>query len=201
MNRPGMNQLLSQLPGVNRLLGQVKEQLGWQGISGVILLLVAGAFSTLSLNPLEEETVLVRTKLEAARPKPAGEGPFGSGDRQQDLARFFESLPDEKAVTDTLASIYTVAGAAGVELKQAQYHLNDQAWPRIEYGMSFPAKGDYTRIRVFVARVLADNPALALDHINFPRDKIDEPVVRAEIKLTLFLTPLGRAAATPAGQR
>lgn len=174
-------------------INQLKEQLGWQGTSGIILLLLAGAFLTLSLDPLEQETESLRNRLEIARSKSVSGGTAsGTGDRQQELAAFFDSLPDEKSVTDVLASIYTVAGAAGVELKQAEYHLDDKSWPRVEYGMNFPMTGEYPRIRAFLSRVLADHPAMALDQVNFQRDRIGETSLKAEVKLTLFLNPVGR---------
>lgn len=175
---------------MNRIISQMKEQLGWQGMSGLVLLILAGAFLTLSLDPLEEETAMMRGRIEAVRGKGAGDGkPFGTGDRQDELASFYESLPEEGEVTDMLASVYAVAEAASVELKQAEYHLDDKDSPRVEYVVNFPMRGEYTRIRAFLSRVLADNPAMALDQISFQRDRIGDGVLNANVKMTLFIRP------------
>lgn len=175
---------------MKRFVKDVRDQLGWQGVAGIALLLVAGVFSQLALNPVEEQTALMRARLEAAHAKPGGGAQaFAAGGRQEDLAAFFGSLPEEKDVTDTLAIIYAVADAAGVQLQQAEYHVNTTSQAEIGYEISFPMHGEYPRIRVFLSRVLADNPALALDHISFRRDHISDAALNADVRFTLFLRP------------
>lgn len=174
---------------MKRQLEQLKHQLGWQGMSGVVMLLLAAAFLNLSLNPLEQETSLMRSRLDATHAKPGSGHPVMTGDRQQELAEFFDSLPEQKEVTDTLASIYAIAELTGVELKQADYHADDKDAPRIEYTMNFPVRGEYQRIRVFVQGVLTKNPAMALDQITFQRDKIGDATLNANVRLTLFIKP------------
>jgi len=174
---------------MNRLIDQLRHQLGWQGKSGIAILLLAALFLNLLLNPLERETLVMRSHLDAARAKSGGEHHAIAGGRQQELAEFFDSLPEQKDVTDTLASIYAISEAAGVELKQADYHLEDRDAPRIEYTMNFPVRGEYPRIRAFIHSVLANNPAMALDQITFQRDKIGDAALNANVRLTLFLKP------------
>jgi Tfp pilus assembly protein PilO len=167
---------------------QFREQLGWQGMSGIVMLALAGAFQMLALQPLQQEVTFMHSHLDAARAKASMQGrTLSLGDRQKELGMFFDSLPDEQDVTDILASIYAVAEASGVGLKQAEYHPDSINKARVEYGMIFPVKGDYTQIRYFVARVLADHAAIALDQISFQRDKISDPTLKAEIRFTLFL--------------
>lgn len=178
-----MNQLLKQI-------GLIKEELGWQGISGLALLLLAAIFFTYSLKPLEQQTAGMRSQLDAARQRSGGgTKAFGAGDRQQELAALFDSLPEEKDVTDTLAKIYTIASKTGVELKRAGYHLDDKDSPRVEYGISFPMTGDYARIRAFLSGVLANNPAVSLDQVNFQRDRISDSTLKADVRMTIFLRP------------
>lgn len=176
---------------MKQTLVQFKEQLGWQGMAGVILLALAGLFQMMTLKPLEDETAFMQRKVDAARTKTSLQGKtFNSPDRQRELAAFFESLPAEEDVTDILASIASVAEASGVGLKQAEYHLDKKNGSYLEYAMVFPVQGEYANIRFFVFRVLADHPALALDQINFQRDRINDSVLKAEIRLTLFLRPV-----------
>lgn len=169
---------------------QVREQLGWQGISGIVMLVIAGAFQVLALQPLEQETMFMHSRLDVTRAKAnAGVRTFNLGDRQQELRAFLDSLPTERDVTDILASISVIAEASGVELKQAEYRLDNKNKPRIEYGLFFPVQGGYANIRHFVSRVLADHPAISLDQINFQRDRINDSILKAEIRLTIFLQP------------
>lgn len=175
---------------MNRLIKQLIEELGWQGISGITLLLLAAAFLPLKLNPLEQQTTLMRSQLEAARTKSGnGSQAFGAGDRQQELAAFYDSLPEEKDVTDTLAVIHSVAGVTGVELQQAEYHLDNKDPMQLEYGISFPVTGDYPRIRAFLSGMLSNNPALSLDQVTFQRDRVGDATLHATVKMTLFLKP------------
>jgi hypothetical protein len=166
------------------------EQLGLQGIVGIVFLVLAGAFLILGLNPLERETALMHSHLAVDRPKTITQArTFSLGDRQNELGAFFDSLPEEADVTDILASIYSIAEENGVDFKQAEYHLNDKGRPLIEYGIVFPVQGEYAKIRFLISKVLVSHPAIALDQINFQRDKINSPILKAEIKLTLFLNP------------
>lgn len=169
-------------------LHQLRVQLGWQGMAGIALLALAGAVHLLALQPLEQQTVFMHSRLDAVRSKANVQGRTTSlGDRQKELGMFFDSLPAERDVTDILASISAVAEASGVELKQAEYHVGDKSKTWMEYGLFFPLQGGYVNIRHFVFRVLAEHPAIALDQINFQRDKINDSVLKAEIRLTLFL--------------
>lgn len=176
---------------MRQALEQMRAQFGWQGVAGLILLALAGAFNFLALQPLEQQTMFVHSSIEQARTKATSRArPNGLAGRQYELERFFDSLPAEQDVTDILAKIYLVAEASGVAIKQEDYHLEAKDSPRVEYVMIFPVKGEYVNIRAFLARVLADHPALALDGISFHRDKIDDSTLNADIRLTLFLKPM-----------
>lgn len=173
---------------MKQMLNQFREQLAWQGISGLFLLLVVFLLHASALKPLEEETSFIHRKVDAARSKSSMQGRnYSSIDRQKELGEFFESLPSEEDVTDILATIYSVAEASKVGFKQAEYHLDDKDKRRREYRIVFPVQGEYANIRFFVFRVLSDHPAIALDQMNFKRDKVNDSMLKAEIKFTLFL--------------
>lgn len=164
------------------------DPLGWQGVFGLALLILAGIFYTLALEPLDQETSFMRNRLKAAHSKAAMHArTFSLDDRQKELGFFFESLPVEADVTDVLASIYSLAEASGVAFNQAEYHLDDKDRPRLEYGIAFPVQSEYGKVRYFVSRVLAEHQAISLDQINFQRDKINDPILKTEIRFTLFL--------------
>lgn len=167
---------------------QLREQLGWQGTTGIVLLALAGAFQALALKPLQQEVIFMHSRLDGARTKTSMQSrTFSLGSRQRQLGLFLDSLPAEQDVTDILASIYTIAEASSVGLNQAEYRPDSHNTLLVDYGMVFPVQGEYAQIRYFVARVLADHPAIALDQISFQRDKISDPVLKADIRFTLFL--------------
>lgn len=173
---------------MRKQLSQLREQLGWQGVFGLVLLALTGALHVLALHPLEQETAFMHSRLYAAHSKANVQSlTFDSGDRQKELGNFFDSLPAEQDVTDILASISAVAEASRIELKQAEYRVDEKGKPRLEYGLYFPVEGGYANIRHFVFRVLADHPAMALDQVNFRRDRVNDSVLKAEIRFTLFV--------------
>lgn len=175
---------------MKRLFEQFGKQLGWQGLSGIVLLALAGGFFVLALDPLQQETSFMHSRLKEVHSKAAIQArTFSLDEQQKELDMFFDSLPSEQEVTDVLAKVYALGEGSGVGFKQAEYHLEDKDRPRVEYKMVFPVQGDYERIRYFVSRVLAEYPAISLDQINFQRDRINDPVLKAEIRLTLFLRP------------
>lgn len=159
-------------------------------MTGIVLLALASAFLILTLQPLENETTFMHSRLDAVNSKSAIKNrTYSLGNRQKELAQFFASLPNEKDVTDVLASIYASASATGVAFKQAEYKPETQDNSHMSYGLAFPVQGEYARIRLFVASVLANNPAIALDYISFQRERINDTNVKAEIRFTLFLRP------------
>lgn len=173
---------------MRKQLSQFKEQLGWQGMSGLVLLALTGALHVLALQPLEREATYLHSRIDAVRAKSNLKGStFSLGDRQKELGAFFNSLPAEQDVTDILGSIAVVAEASKVELKQAEYRIDEKNKPRLDYGLVYPVQGGYANIRHFVFRVLADHPAIALDQINFQREKVNDSTLKAEVRFTLFL--------------
>ncbi len=175
---------------IKQLLRNAGEQLGWQGMYGIVLLVLASAFHLFALEPLQEQTLFMRSRIDAARSKDAIQGrtpsPIG---RQEQLGVFFDSLPDGKDVTDALAAIYSIAEACGLQFKEATYHLEDRDRPRVEYVVNFPVSGEYAKIRLFVFRILATYPAIALDQIDFQRDRVGDTTLKANVRLTMFLKP------------
>lgn len=169
---------------------QMIEQLGWQGIFGVALLVLSGAFNLWVLQPLDQDVSVMHSQVDMALDRANGRSrPFSMVDRQRELGTFFDSLPTESEVTDILASISSIAEASKVEVKQAEYHLDDKNKHRLEYGLFFPVQGEYGNIRHFVFQVLAEHPAIALDQINFHRDKVNDTILKAEIRFSLFMQP------------
>jgi Tfp pilus assembly protein PilO len=171
----------------------LKMQLGWQGISGIVLLAIAAGFQFMSLEPLEQEATYLRGRLDTTHAKASAQGRNHSlGGRQNELASFYDSLPDEKNVTDILAMIYSTAETSGLQFKEAAYHLEEKNKHLTEYTVTFPVTGEYGKIRVFVSRVLASYPAIALDQIDFQRDRISDTMLKANIRMTMFLKPFAK---------
>lgn len=158
-------------------------QMGWQGVSGIVLLGVVGALHLLVITPLEGQTARMQARMDAEQ---SGNGGQWSGARNE-LGKFYQDMPGEKDVTDVMASIYAAADASEVQLEDASFHLENGEGPVIGYVMDFPMAGRYAGIRMLVSRVLTRNPYMALDQIDFRRDQISDADLRADVRFTLFL--------------
>ena len=53
--------------------------------------------------------------------------------------------------------------------------------------MTLPLKGEYPQIRRFLAALPAELPIVALENVQFERQKVADPNVEARIRLVLFL--------------
>ncbi len=171
---------------INRSLREARRQLGWQGALGIAFLLTAGLGHMLVIAPLEDRTALMHKRIESAREGGTGSG-GASGNSQRDAGSFYASMPNGTNVTDVMASIYAAADASRVQLKEGSFQLEKGDGLSVGYVMNFPMVGEYQQIRVLVSRILADHPYVALDQIDFKRDRISDAQLRANVRFTLFL--------------
>jgi hypothetical protein len=109
-------------------------------------------------------------------------------DPRTELAEFYAALARPANAPDLLRRLHRAARDQGLMLDQAEYRpLPDPEGKLTRYQILLPAKGTYPEVRRFLVQASGDVPGLAVDSINFQRQQIGDPVVEAQIKLTLFL--------------
>ena len=103
------------------------------------------------------------------------------------LEQFYRLLPAKASAPDWLRIIL---------LRRAHSH---SAWSReikitidkngrlLAYEIGLPVRGTYTQVRKFIADVLEQIPAIALDEIVIKREAINVNRIDASIRFTLFL--------------
>jgi Tfp pilus assembly protein PilO len=171
-------------------LRSLYDNLGWPGVAGILLILLAGAMTlslvqpqTAQLAELKQANQSLKTRIARA----AREGIPASGS-QDDLTRFYGFF-NGSAPTQWLDKLYTAAAAQDLVLTQGEYRMMaDRTGKLARYQISLPVKGSYVQIRRFVAQVLNDVPVAALEEISFKRENIGAAQLEAHIKLTLFLS-------------
>ena len=57
--------------------------------------------------------------------------------------------------------------------------------------MTLPVSGSYEQVRGFIAAALRDVPSLALDDIEFQREKIGDAQLETKVNMTLYLAREG----------
>lgn len=172
------------------ILQGFKLQLGRSGIAGILLLVFAAIFNVSMLTPLEHQVERLQIKVDHIQQVSNGQtasATHGAGSEEK-LAKLYNNLADISEIPDVLATIYAISEASGVTLKQGDYHLTDKG-EHLEYEMLFPLSGGYANLRMFMARCLSEHQAITLDSVNIHRDRVDTPVLSAEVRMTLFLHP------------
>jgi len=176
---------MSAAPSLRRM----NRQLGWPGVLGLGLLVFAASFYLSGLRPAEAYLSGLQSDVESRqrdqkRSAAGGEAPTPAAQ----LSKFHQAFPDSASQPDWLEKIFTVAAAQGVELEQGDYKLSRNIEGRlVRLHISFPVKSDYPQMRRFIARLKAEIPVLALEHIQFERQKVADPALEVKLQLVLFM--------------
>ncbi|MDB5863311.1 MAG: putative transrane protein [Betaproteobacteria bacterium] len=181
---------------LNALVWHVRarvEKLGALGVAGVAAAIFALVFQLCAVNAVDAdladlraqaERLHARNQLEAERPANARAVPGAQ------LATFYEFFPAVGSLPEWLLKIDAAAARQGVALDLGDYRLVQEKSSRLaRYQIMLPIKGSYEQIRGFVAAVLNDVPAAALEDISLKRETIGAINLEARLKLTLYLRP------------
>ena len=174
----------------NRLAAtEFVRMLGMPGVIGITLLVFSLTYVVSALWP-------ARLELEARREQAAGERERAVSEKAGivdatptgQLRAFYGFLPPQAAATEWLQRIYAAAEKEQIILLRGEYGLVLEPETGVtRYRILFPVKGSYSQIRSFVSDALEAVPSLALDDINFERQKISEGIVDAKLRMTLYL--------------
>jgi hypothetical protein len=179
------------------------RRIGWSGIA----LLVAVAVSLVvwrQWQDTEERLDQMRIAL-AAQPEPepkAASAAFVTDGRER-LEAFEAHLVPHKDIPDILQSIFRLAGAENLTLQRGEYKVEPDPYGGfIRYRMILPVKGDATAVYRLILAALSAHRALALDSIQFRRERIDASDVEAQIQWVLLtrLPELGQGVAPGSGE-
>lgn len=165
------------------------DALGPAGLLALGLFMLAAVLGALAIGPLrtqrdswaqEQAAWRARTRsLPAAVEAPAGP--------QQALLRFYGSFPAGDSTVHWLALVERAAEAQQLVLSAGEYRLERlPGQPLARYQMTLPVRGSYRQVRGFLAEVLRNVPAAALDDLQFKRGG-DGDLLEAKVRLSLYL--------------
>jgi Tfp pilus assembly protein PilO len=169
------------------------RKLGWQGVAGIVLIIVSlvGAFGlllpeTVRLDRQHAELQTLREQL------PQRKGRWVERSPQSSLETFYGFLPEEGKANAQVGILLYAAEVNGLVFEKVSYKLSRAKQGRIcRYQISLPIRGTYMQIRTFVNQALNEMPALALNDIGFTRQEADTEQVEANLTFTLFLRNSG----------
>ena len=174
----------------NRLAAaETVRMLGTPGVIGIALLVFSLTYTLSALLPAKEDLEAKRDQVSStqARTRQEKSGVADASPAGQ-LRAFYGFLPAQPAATEWLDRIYAAADKEKVTLPRGEYSLVIEPESGVaRYRILLPVKGSYSQIRSFVATALDSVPSLALDDINFERQKIGDGMVDAKVRMTLYL--------------
>lgn len=181
-----MNDLVND--SLSQALRRLKAALGGPGLAALALMLATGAFTAVTLNPLEARNAEAGAAHRAEAPA-RREGP--SRDTAAKLAAFYRFFDTHEEPTDWLARLHAIAGSVGVEMRAAEYRLKSGGGRLDQYEITLPLTGNYSQLRAFVENALIEIPVASLDQVTLRRERGNDARVQADVRLTLHLSAMG----------
>ncbi len=161
---------------LNWMLQRVVKRLGGPGIAGAIAILGAAVLYAFMLSgepskieALRTAIVSLQSGLELRQHQPVEPTVV------ERLALFHQNLPPSTATqrTEVMARIQAAATTEGLVLDEASYRLSFVSAETLDsLQIELPFKASYGPLRRFVARVLHDMPALALEEMAINRTTV-----------------------------
>jgi hypothetical protein len=170
------------------LAGLAVRRLGWQGLTGIGLMVAACVFHAAVTVPMDARLAGIRGDMALPHKGPANERRVDTPDPAAELDAFYREFPGEDALTDLLAKLHRIADEHGLALQQADYRAADERGPRLgQYRITVPAVATYPQLKQFLAAVLTGMPNLSLDQLSLQRHAVADARVDAQMQFTLYL--------------
>jgi len=174
---------------LSRWLQYHARQFGWQGLSGITMLLGSATLALTIVLPKTDKLDQLSREVEKLRIEiPQHQGKWIDRSPQASLNTFYHFLPAEHQTTNLLATILVAANDNELTVDKADYALtrNSQA-AFSRYQITMPISGSYVNIRKFTNQVLNTLPAAALNEITFKRQDISAETIEARLRFTIYL--------------
>jgi Tfp pilus assembly protein PilO len=165
--------------------------LDWPGLIGLGGLVICLALYFLAVKPAQQRLDTVRLSASSLHERIARAGQALNDNAKpidEQLVAFYQIFPNEHDVTDWIGKIAAIAKRDGLSLQQADYKVDrDKVVKLTRLQMNLPLKGEYQTLRRFLSDLRAEIPIVALEQVQFERQKIGDPLVDAKVRLVIFL--------------
>ncbi|MEN6587980.1 MAG: type 4a pilus biogenesis protein PilO [Sulfuricella sp.] len=106
----------------------------------------------------------------------------------EQLTEFYGKFPHEECSPQWLEKLVALAASRGLTLNDGEYKATrEKVGKLVRYQMTLPVKGEYPQIRRFLTDVPGVLPVIALENVQFERQKVADPNIEAKIKMVLYL--------------
>ena len=170
-----------------------RRRLGWPGVLAIGILAICTASYFYMILPAQAKLDMARHSATMQREhfalasrslKGRNAGP------EAQLAEYYKKFPAEGLSPQWLEKLVALAATCGLSLNDGEYELmRDKAGRLVRYQMTLPVRGEYPQIRKFLTDLPGAIPVIALENVQFERQKVADSNVEAKIKLVLYLEP------------
>jgi Tfp pilus assembly protein PilO len=171
-------------------LHRLGRRLTLPAVAALVVLAINVVVFVSMVSPALERRSALSLELEALRSESKSTAAVVAATRSpaDDLALFYGALAKLEAAPDLLQKLHEAAGQQQLRVDKAEYRpVADPGGKITRYQIVLPTRGTYPAVRKFLALAGREMPGLALDGINFQRQKIGDERLQAQIKFTLFL--------------
>ncbi|MEO8598499.1 MAG: type 4a pilus biogenesis protein PilO [bacterium] len=165
--------------------------LGWSGLLSLAVLASTPALYFYIIHSAQERLDATRNKVIILHNQltPVGNARHNKVDTPaEQLVAFYKKFPDERSSPEWLEKLVVMAQSHGLSLNEGEYKVTREKVGRLlRFHMTLPMKGEYPQIRKFLAALPSELPVVALENVQFERQKVADPIVEVRIKLILFL--------------
>jgi len=166
---------------IAQILNQRLALLGVPGIAGLGIIIACLAFYDGAIRPLQQQLAQRQQLLDEQRVSVKAVP-------KADWRTLRTHLPPQAQADELAASIYRLAEAAQIDLREAEYKEENLDKARMAARhLNFAVSGDYFQVRRFLSAVLGEIPALALDAVSFQKSRDAEGLLDARISMTLYV--------------
>ena len=164
-------------------------RLGWTGIVGIGLLAICLTLYFSTIRPLQIRLAEVQRRVVSESEQFLNASIHrGEGTPSEQLVKFYKLFPTEKNSPEWLEKLVAVAEKNGLNLNEGGYQVTrDKAGRLMRFRITLPVHGKYQQIRKFLASLSTEIPIMALENVQFERNKIIDSAVKAKVKLVLYL--------------
>jgi hypothetical protein len=178
-------------PRVRWTLRRSLMRIEWPGMLAIGILAICSAFYVLTIYPEQARLDRAHQSVELFNENRLQGSKLQNGlipSPEAQLALFYQKFPAEGDASLWIGKLVALAASRGINLNDGEYKATrDKVGKLVRFQMTLPVNGTYLQIRKFLSDLQGTLPVIALENVQFERQKVADPKVEATIKLVLYL--------------
>jgi len=183
-----------EMPSWNRIRWTSRywlRRLDWPGVVAIGILAMCPAFYFSTIRPEQARLDMAHESIAMLNEQFALGGKSANGTElslEEQLTEYYQKFPAEESSPQWLEKLMALAANNGLSLNDGEYKVTrDIVGKLVRYSMTLRVKGEFPQIRKFLTDLPVVLPVVALENVQFERQKVADANVEAKIKLVLYL--------------